>query len=136
MPVRRSPQHPSGSQHASEAVPAGPVRTCVGCRARDLRSSLLRVVLVADAAGSPVLVPDEAARLPGRGAWLHPDPDCLALAQRRKAFGRALRHAGPLDTTALAGTVAETMARAGDDRDVRRSGTPGPESKKSDKEAG
>ncbi|MCL2090568.1 MAG: YlxR family protein [Micrococcales bacterium] len=129
MPVRRSPQHTSVS-----AVPAGPVRTCVGCRARDSRSSLLRVVLVIDATGSPVLVPDEAARLPGRGAWLHPDPDCLALAQRRKAFGRALRHAGPLDVTVLATTVlAEAVARAQDGQVARRSGTPGP---KSNKEAG
>ncbi|MDR3068707.1 MAG: YlxR family protein [Cellulomonas sp.] len=104
MPVRRSQQHTSGS-----AVPVGPVRTCVGCRARDSRSSLLRVVLVTDAAGLPALMPDEAARLPGRGAWLHPDSDCLALAQRRKAFGRALRCAGPLDV----GTLAEVVARAG-----------------------
>lgn len=28
---------------------------------------------------------------PGRGAWLHPDPDCLAEAVRRRAFARALR---------------------------------------------
>ncbi len=124
MPVRRSPQHPSAS-----TVPVGPVRTCVGCRARDSRSSLLRVVLVTDAAGSPALVPDEAARLPGRGAWLHPDPDCLALAQRRKAFGRALRHAGPLGVE----TLAEVVARAGHGQVARRSGTPGP---KSNKEAG
>jgi predicted RNA-binding protein YlxR (DUF448 family) len=28
---------------------------------------------------------------PGRGAWLHPDPACLAEAVRRRAFTRALR---------------------------------------------
>ncbi|MCL2850712.1 MAG: YlxR family protein, partial [Micrococcales bacterium] len=53
----------------------------MGCRARDSRSSLLRVVVVTGAAGVPALALDEAARLPGRGAWLHPDLDCLALAQ-------------------------------------------------------
>ena len=37
--------------------------------------------------------------MPGRGAHLHPDPDCLALAERRRAFGRALRVEGPLDLT-------------------------------------
>jgi predicted RNA-binding protein YlxR (DUF448 family) len=40
------------------------------------------------------LVPDPARRLPGRGASLHLDADCLALAERRRAFGRALRTGG------------------------------------------
>ncbi|MCL2466451.1 MAG: YlxR family protein [Micrococcales bacterium] len=105
MPDRRPPQDIVVSE-----VPAGPVRTCVGCRERGSRSSLLRVVLVTDNAGSPATALDEAARLPGRGAWLHPDLDCLALAQRRKAFGRALRHAGPLDTHALDEAVAQVVA--------------------------
>lgn len=29
--------------------------------------------------------------LPGRGAWLHPDPACLETAVKRRAFSRALR---------------------------------------------
>jgi len=36
---------------------------------------------------------DAAARLPGRGAWLHPDPECFRTAIERKAFGRALKTA-------------------------------------------
>jgi len=51
---------------------------------------LLRVVAVSDRAVTGV-VPDPARRRPGRGAHLHPDPACLALAERRRAFGRALR---------------------------------------------
>jgi predicted RNA-binding protein YlxR (DUF448 family) len=48
------------------------------------------------------LVPDPARRLPGRGASLHLDLDCLAIAERRRAFGRALRTGGvPLDTARL-----------------------------------
>ncbi|MCK2242585.1 YlxR family protein [Crossiella sp. S99.2] len=43
------------------------------------------------------LVLDLRRRLPGRGAWLHPDPECLRLAERRRAFPRALRVPGPLD---------------------------------------
>jgi predicted RNA-binding protein YlxR (DUF448 family) len=38
-------------------------------------------------------VVDAAARLPGRGAWVHPDPGCIDAAVKRKAFGRALRTA-------------------------------------------
>lgn len=73
-----------------------PVRTCVGCRARAPRSTLLRVVEQAGA-----LVADEKAVLPGRGAWVHATDECLGTAIRRRAFERALRVSGPLDTQTL-----------------------------------
>jgi uncharacterized protein len=78
------------------------VRTCVGCRARAAKSELLRVVAVE---GS--LVPDPRGKLPGRGAHLHPDGDCLAMAERRRAFGRALRLDRAPDVAAVAAYVAE-----------------------------
>jgi predicted RNA-binding protein YlxR (DUF448 family) len=74
----------------------GPQRTCVGCRAKAAKSDLLRVVVVEGAAG-PQLAPDPAGRLPGRGASVHLDPRCVDLADKRRAFPRALRLAGPLD---------------------------------------
>ncbi|ALJ21117.1 DNA-binding protein [Microbacterium sp. No. 7] len=73
-----------------------PVRTCVGCRARASRSSLLRVVV-----RDGVLIPDEKAVLPGRGAWVHDTPECIDNALRRRAFVRALRVSGPLDTQTI-----------------------------------
>ncbi|MEN2737928.1 YlxR family protein [Microbacterium sp. X-17] len=73
-----------------------PVRTCVGCRTRAPRSALLRVVAVDSA-----VVPDDRASMPGRGAWVHPERECVDAAIRRRAFVRALRVSGPLDTTAL-----------------------------------
>jgi len=79
----------------------GPVRTCVGCRNAGPRSVLLRVVAATTDAGDPAVVVDVRRALPGRGAWLHPDPRCLELAERRRAFPRALRLAGPLDTSAV-----------------------------------
>ncbi|MGP4018187.1 YlxR family protein [Saccharopolyspora sp. 5N708] len=78
----------------------GPVRTCVGCRIRTSSSELLRVVAEVGRAG-PVAVPDPRRRQPGRGAWLHPDLACLRLAERRRAFPRALRVQGSLDTSAV-----------------------------------
>jgi predicted RNA-binding protein YlxR (DUF448 family) len=78
-----------------------PMRTCVGCRKRGPRSDLLRVVLDR-AAGAPALAADPAARMPGRGAWLHPEPRCLDIALRRGAFARALRVTGPVLTDGLA----------------------------------
>jgi len=75
---------------------SSPVRTCVGCRAKAPVGELLRVVACEGAA-----VPDVRRVLPGRGAHLHPDPDCLAMAERRRAFPHALRVLGPLDLGAL-----------------------------------
>lgn len=37
------------------------------------------------------LLVDVAQREPGRGAYLHPQPTCLARAVKRRALGRALR---------------------------------------------
>nr|WP_296665059.1 YlxR family protein [Demequina sp.] len=71
------------------------MRTCVGCRGRGSRTVLVRVACVDGRA-----VVDESRRLPGRGAWLHPDPTCLALALKRKAIPRALRVAD-LDVAGL-----------------------------------
>ncbi|HXR44704.1 MAG TPA: YlxR family protein [Pseudolysinimonas sp.] len=71
-----------------------PVRTCLGCRQRAPRSSLVRVV-----ARDGRVVVDTTARLPGRGAWLHPSRECAATALQRKAFGRALRADGALDAS-------------------------------------
>jgi uncharacterized protein len=77
---------------------ARPQRTCVGCRTRAARVELLRLVVVE---GS--VTPDPAGRLPGRGAYLHPDPGCLDLALRRRAFPRAFRLPGPLDAGPVRG---------------------------------
>ncbi len=71
-----------------------PVRTCIGCRSRAPRASLLRVVLQ-----DSKVVADASTALPGRGAWLHPTLECYRLAVRRRAFGRALRTRGEVDTS-------------------------------------
>jgi uncharacterized protein len=73
----------------------------------------LRVVVVQGA-----LVPDPRRRLPGRGAWLHPVPECLDRAERRSAFPRALRVPGPLDTAPVRvhiGTVIGARETPGSD---------------------
>ncbi|HEY0249786.1 MAG TPA: YlxR family protein [Gryllotalpicola sp.] len=72
------------------------VRTCIGCRSRALRSSLLRVVV-----RDSLIVVDESAVMTGRGAWLHPSAECMRKALQRKAFGRALRVPGVLDTVEI-----------------------------------
>ena len=106
--------------HAPEP---GPVRTCVGCRTTGLRSALLRVVLSDDGTGDPVLVADERRRMPGRGAWLHPDQRCLELAVRRRAFGRALRHTGPLGVDVVEQVVTRLAVQ---DQPQHSTTVPGP----------
>ncbi len=66
-----------------------PERTCIGCRARGAASSMVRVV-----AQPPGVVVDLRRRLPGRGAWVHPQLDCIETATRRKAWSRALKVPG------------------------------------------
>jgi len=72
------------------------VRTCVGCRARAPRATLTRVVAV-----EMQVVVDERGSMPGRGAWVHGTNECVDTAIRRRAFGRALRVSGSLDTQTL-----------------------------------
>jgi predicted RNA-binding protein YlxR (DUF448 family) len=85
--------------------PGQPVRTCIGCRKRAPASELLRIVAIEKAAGQFGVLPDPARSRPGRGAHLHFDPACLALARRRRAFERALRVTGVVDAGELAKAV-------------------------------
>lgn len=71
-----------------------PVRMCIGCRGRAPRSALVRYVATRDEDGSIVVVRDLAARLPGRGAWLHDDEACVRQAVRKRMLRRALRIQG------------------------------------------
>ena len=86
---------------AAATPTGGPVRTCIGCRERELAVELLRVVAVSTGGGQSAVTVDEAGHRSGRGAWLHPDPGCLTTAIRRHAFARALRIAGSPDTSAV-----------------------------------
>ena len=92
-----------------------PARTCLGCRQRSDRSALLRVV-----ARDGEVLPDPSAVLPGRGGWVHPTSECIEAAIKRKAFGRALRVTGVLDTARIQ-TLAPTLAGESSDS-PRRTG--------------
>lgn len=89
------------------------MRTCVGCRVRALAGELLRVAVV-----DGELVLDLRRRIGGRGAWLHPDLDCLTKAERRRAFTRALRVPGPLDATEVRTQLEQLAHRPENCRDA------------------
>ena len=100
----RSPQ-PSPIRHADGT---SPVRLCVGCRQRASVDELLRVVAL-----DGQLVVDERRRLPGRGAWVHLDPDCVSKAEKRRAFPRALRVRGVLNADGVRHHVQRLVEQGG-----------------------
>ena len=63
-----------------------PIRTCVGCRERDARAVLARLV-VRDGR----LVVDRTTGADGRGAWMHARAACLEAFSRKGGFVRSLR---------------------------------------------
>ena len=63
-----------------------PIRTCVGCRERDRREMLTRVV-----ARDGTLAIDADKRALGRGAYLHARAACLDAFARQGGFVRSLR---------------------------------------------
>lgn len=75
-----------------------PMRTCVGCRTKADKSTLVRIV-----AQDGQACIDAAARMPGRGAYLHARASCLDQAIRRRALTRALRQPVNVDSLIDAG---------------------------------
>lgn len=77
-------------------MPTKAVRQCLGCRDRTARDTLLRLVAAPDG----TLVVDLRGRLPGRGGWVHPRPECLeAIVEKPDRLHRTLRtkvEVGPL----------------------------------------
>jgi predicted RNA-binding protein YlxR (DUF448 family) len=77
------------------------------------------VVAGSDAHGrerSWAVVPDPGGTAPGRGAHLHPTLECFELAERKRAFARALRHdaggpggMGPLSLVGLREYLTESV---------------------------
>ena len=63
-----------------------PQRQCMGCRERKEKRQLIRVVRKTD--GSVQL--DFSGKVSGRGAYLCPNPACLAKARKSKALERNL----------------------------------------------
>lgn len=67
------------------------MRQCVGCREMKPKKDLIRVVKSPE--GQVSL--DFRGKLPGRGAYVCPDPACLARARKSRALERAFETALP-----------------------------------------
>lgn len=77
-----------------------PQRQCMGCRERKAKRELIRVVRGTD--GNVSL--DFSGKVPGRGAYICPNPECLKKALRSKALDRSLE-------TEIPETVYERLAK-------------------------
>jgi predicted RNA-binding protein YlxR (DUF448 family) len=73
-----------------------PQRQCMGCRERKEKRQLIRVVRQPD--GNVLL--DFSGKVSGRGAYLCPDPACLAKARKAKSLERNLEVPIPDDVYA------------------------------------
>ncbi len=87
-------------------------RRCLGCQESDSTENLLRSV-----AQDNRVVVDEKGRLPGRGAWVHRNLECLSQSLRRRAWGRAFRKGPSLDCSEL-----ENLSRSPDLAKTRLNG--------------
>ena len=63
------------------------LRTCIGCNHKDLKTKLLRLVRDTDT----TIHVDPGARLPGRGAYVHPRAQCLDQGITAARLARAFR---------------------------------------------
>lgn len=86
-----------------------PMRQCVGCREMKPKKELIRVVRSPEGAVSL----DFKGKLPGRGAYVCPDAECLKRAKRSKALERAFSTPLPEDVwQALEAQMKEVPADA------------------------
>ncbi len=81
-------------------------RRCVATGETAHEDALLRVALSPDR----VIVPDLAAKLPGRGAWVSASREAVELAVRKKAFFRAFE--GPVEIPGDLADLFEGQIRA------------------------
>ena len=76
------------------ATPSRPTRTCVGCQRPSGAGDLVTLRLVVDPDGGALVVVGAHANAKGRGAHVHPTPECLAKAAEgrlSRAFRREVR---------------------------------------------
>jgi uncharacterized protein len=92
-------------------VTSGPQRTCVGCRQKRPKATLVRLVRGGD---GRVRV-DDNGRAWGRGAYVCPDPGCLERALKAGRLGHAFRQPSEPPVTGAAavlnGLVVNDKAR-------------------------
>ena len=88
----------------------GPLRRCAVTRERLPVGQMIRFVIGPDR----MVVPDLAARLPGRGIWLSARGDVIETARTRGAFARAARGAVSVPADLRSDLLLALVRRIGD----------------------
>jgi hypothetical protein len=86
LPDGTEPADEAGDDSADEPE-TGPLRRCAVTRERLPKEQMIRFVIGPDRQ----VVPDIAAKLPGRGIWLSARGDVIETARKRGAFAKAAR---------------------------------------------
>lgn len=98
-----------GAERQAHAARSGPPRvverTCAACRRQGEQGELIRFAAGPDGR----LVVDHPPKLKGRGAYLCPDPACIAAAVKRNPFPRAFRRPVTLPEGDLGRVIAERV---------------------------
>lgn len=100
MSKASSPSEPEGKRRGRE-------RRCIVSQEVLPEARLIRFALAPDGA----LVPDVAAKLPGRGAWVSADRASLVTAVKKGAFSRAFKAQVRAEPEALADQTEALLAR-------------------------
>lgn len=105
-----------GAETDAEEPEAGPLRRCAVTRERLPKERMIRFVVAPDGA----VVPDLAARLPGRGIWLSARGDVIETARNRGAFAKAVRGPVQVPSDLLSGLRAALVRRIGEQLGLAR----------------
>ncbi|MBK7198730.1 MAG: YlxR family protein [Myxococcales bacterium] len=92
---------------SSITPPAAPMRTCVGCRQVAPQDQLLRLAVIDER-----VVPDPGRRAPGRGVYVHAQPDCLRAAGKGGLARSLKRGVSRAELDAIAGVAAASKGGA------------------------
>jgi hypothetical protein len=65
-----------------------PLRQCIGCGEMKGKNEMLRVLRTDD----EQIIIDSTGRKNGRGAYICPNPECMAKARKSRALDRAFKH--------------------------------------------
>ena len=85
-----------------------PLRKCTGCQEMKDKRELIRIVR--NDAGEFSL--DRTGKKPGRGAYICPNPECLAKAQKSKGLERSFKAPIPAEVYAVLQSELEAESHA------------------------
>lgn len=73
---------------------SNPIRTCVVCRKKGTKDNFIKLVKNKD---GEFIISESSAFVPGRGAYICNNPECIDKALKTKAFNRAFKTNVPIN---------------------------------------